>query len=238
MNASASLRTLPRRLQPSGRVLAALAIAALLTACAASTNSAAYGPPPIPEGMGRIYLDAGGINELNFYILDQETDEEVYSDTPRLGAGSPVAFQTGTEQFRLRADLPPGLYTVVVTTDIDDQVEVRDLELAMGEEKYVPIPVGRFMVRVVGDSGPLQVPYVITDYNVSAILGRGMTSPLVNYAIVPAGRPYKVRLENLPTGLDEIRSVQVRYGGSPTQIEIDARTATTQSGDEGTGGNP
>lgn len=210
-----------------------LGLAALLWGCAASTGGGAYAPPPIPEGMGRIYLAAGGINELNFYIVDQETDEEVYSDTPRLGAGSPIAFESGSQQYRLRADLPPGLYTVVVNTDIDDNVEVRDVELTMGEERYVPVPVGRFMVRVIGDTGPMQVPYIITDYNMRVVLGRGMTSPMVNYAIVPAGRVYKIRMENLPAGLDEIRPVEVRYGGSPTQIEIDVRSPASEEAKPG-----
>ena len=43
------------------------------------------------------------------------------------------------------------------------------------------------------------------------MLGRGMTSTEVRYFIVPVGE-YKVRIENSPTGLDEIRPVQVSMG--------------------------
>ena len=231
-----SLRVGQERWPRARYAVALLSLATLLWGCAASTAGAGNAPPPIPEGMGRIYLDAGGINELNFYIADQETDEEVHSDMPRLGAGSPIAFERGGQAYRLRADLAPGLYTVVVNTDIEDNVEVRDVELAMGEEKYIPIPVGRFMVRAIGDTGPLQVPYLITDYNMRAVLGRGMTSPMVNYAIVPAGRVYKIRMENLPSGVDEMRPVEVRYGGSPTQIEIDLRSPASE--EAAPGANP
>ncbi|MFH1566666.1 MAG: hypothetical protein ABIL09_01610 [Gemmatimonadota bacterium] len=220
------MKRLPRLLAAAFLVAAGV----WLGGCASTTGAGgAYGgPPPIPEGMGRIWLEAGGINELNFYITDQETDEEVYSDTPRLGAGSPVAYESGSQVNRLRADLTPGLYTIIVNTDIDDRVEVRDVELGLGEEKYIPVPVGRFTVRVTDNSGPLQVPFLISDYGMRAVLGKGMTSTMVRHFIVPAGRVYKISIENLPAGVHEIRPLEVTYGGSPTQIEIDLRTQTTE----------
>ena len=130
-----------------------LGFSLLATGCATTSGGGSGGPAPIPEGMGRLILDAGGINELNFYVVDQDTDEEVYSDTPRLSASSPAYYEMGAQDFRLMCDIPPGLYTVVVNTDIDDNVELRDVEVRLGEEKYVPVHVGRFSVRFTGGRG-------------------------------------------------------------------------------------
>ena len=127
-----------------------LLVCCLLATGCATTSGGGGGPAPIPEGMGRLILDAGGINELNFYVIDQDTDEEVYSDTPRLSASSPAYYEMGAQEFRLMCDISPGLYTVVVNTDIDDNVEIRDVEIGLGEEKYVRVNVGRFSVRFTG----------------------------------------------------------------------------------------
>ena len=105
----------------------------------------------------------------------------------------------------------------------------------MGEERYATPQVGRFMLRLFTDPGIVQIPtpFLITDYNMRTVLGRGMTSTEVRHFIVPAGRTYKVRMENSPTGRDEILEVEVRFGGI-TQIEIDARTPAVeqQGGDD------
>ena len=61
-----------------------LFLVATLTGCATTSGSGGgYGPPPIAEGKGRLVLEAGGINEVNFYVLDNETGDEVYAETPR-----------------------------------------------------------------------------------------------------------------------------------------------------------
>ena len=199
-----------------------LLVCCLLASGCATTSGGGGGPAPIPEGMGRLILNAGGINELNFYVIDQDTDAEVYSDTPRLSASSPAYYETGVQEFRLTCDIPPGLYTVVVNTDIDDNVEIRDVEVGLGEEKYVPVHVGRFSVRFTGgEELGRQIPFLIMDYNMRTVLGKGMTSSEIRYFIVPAGRSYKVRIENSPSGLDEFRPVEVTYGGI-THITIES----------------
>ena len=206
------------------RMVAFLLVCLLFAFGCATTTGGGGGPAPIPEGMGRLILEAGGINELNFYVIDQDTDEEVYSDTPRLSASSPAYFERGSQEFRLMCDIPPGLYTVVVNTDIDDNVEVRDVQIGLGEDRYIPVRVGRFSVRFSGGENlGRQVPFLIMDYNMRTVLGKGMTSSELRYFVVPAGRSYKVRIENSPTGLDEIRPVEVTFGGI-THITIESGT--------------
>ena len=107
-------------------------------------------------------------------------------------------------------DLDPGKYLVVVNTDIDDSVE-KEVEVLMGQDVYASIPVGRFQVIFSDSQGRSQVPFLIYDYNLRTMLGRGMTSTEVRYFIVPVGE-YKVRIENSPSGMDEIRPVQVGMG--------------------------
>ena len=83
----------------------------LITACASTGGEVGgYGPPPIGEGNGRLFLETAGINNVNFYILDQETGEEVYSESPRVAASSPLGFETGYGSLPQYADLVPGNY--------------------------------------------------------------------------------------------------------------------------------
>ncbi|MBT5055544.1 MAG: hypothetical protein HOM68_03290 [Gemmatimonadetes bacterium] len=213
-------------------IRAGITATCLLMAACATTTGGGHGPAPIPEGMGRLIIEAGGIRKLNYYIVDQDTDEEVFADHPRSAGSSPIGFESGSRATNLVQDMPPGLYTVVVLTDIEDFVRVRDVEVVMGEPRYATPQVGRFMLRVLADnarssSGAVQLPFLITDYNMRTVLGKGMTSTEVRHFIVPAGRTYKVRIENSPTGRDEIREVEVHFGGL-THIEIDGRTPDEQ----------
>ena len=68
----------------NGLLLAAfIAVFAAIGGCATTGGSGGggYGPPPIPEGKGRVMLEAGGINEVNYYVLDEATGEEVHSES-------------------------------------------------------------------------------------------------------------------------------------------------------------
>lgn len=202
-----------------GAGLGLLWLWALGSGCA-TTGGAPALPPPIPEGQGRLILDAGGILELNYYVVDQATEQEVYSQTPRLSARSPSAYETGSGRTNLQVDLPAGLYTVVVTTDIKDEVKIPDVEVKMGEERYVQVPVGRFQLLVQGSSQFVQLPFLILDYSLRTVLGNGMTSTEVRHFITPAGE-YKVRLQNSALGIDEIRPVQVSFGRiTPIMIQL------------------
>ena len=179
--------------------------------CASTGSSAGYGPPPIGEGKGRLMLETGGISEVNFYVIDNETGDEVYSDSPRASASSPIGYESRHGAFPQYVDLPPGSYLVVVNTDVEDSVE-KEVEIYMGQEAYVTIPVARFQLTFFEGSERRQVPFLIYDYNLRTVLGRGMTSTEVRYFIVPIGE-YKVRIENLSSsGSDEIRPVQVNMG--------------------------
>lgn len=182
-----------------------------LGGCATTGSGVAYGPPPIAEGMGRLMLEAGGINEVNFYVIDNETGEEVYAESPRSAASSPIGYESGYGAFPQYVDLPPGSYLVVVNTDVEDSVE-KEVQVNMGQEVYATIPIGRFQLIFFEGSERRQVPFLIYDYNLRTVLGRGMTSTEVRYFIVPTGE-YKVRIENLASsGSDEIRPVQVNMG--------------------------
>ena len=188
-----------------------LMLIAAFNGCASTGSSAGYGPPPIEEGKGRLMLETGGINEVNFYVIDNETGDEVYSDSPRASASSPIGYESSYGAFPQYVDLPPGSYLVVVNTDVEDSVE-KEVEIYMGQEAYVTIPVARFQLIFFEGSERRQVPFLIYDYNLRTVLGRGMTSTEVRYFIVPTGE-YKVRIENLSSsGSDEIRPVQVNMG--------------------------
>lgn len=220
-------------LHRAGLMILALALAAGLTACASTTGgSDAYMPPPIPEGQGRLNLQAAGINQLNFYVVDDATGEEVYEDMPRLSSRSPSAYDSGAEQNRLTVDLPAGTYTVVVNTDIDDDVVIEGVDVLMGQEKYVTVRVGRFQIQIQDETLGPQTPFLIWDWNMSTVLGRGMTSSNIRRFIVPEGR-YKIRIENSASGFDTIKPVEVNFGritqvliGAPATVEPEPEQPT------------
>jgi len=102
--------------------------------------------------------------------------------------------------------------------------------VVMGETRYAMVPVGRFQVMALDNTGTRQqVPFLIYDYSMNSVLGRGMTSTETRYFIVPAGN-YKVRLENAPSGMDEIRPVQVSVGQTQNLTIGGAATQPTQEG--------
>jgi len=214
-------------------VVAATIAAACLAGCAASTSTMG-GMPPIPEGRGRLILDTAGLGEVNFYVLDQATDEEVYSETPRLPGYSPAGYERGGLPRPQMCDLPPGRYTVVVNTDVEEPVQLPDVEVVMGETRYAAVPLGRFQVLALDNTGTRQqYPFLIYDYSMNAVLGRGMTSIETRYFLVPAGN-YKIRLENAPSGMDEIRPVQVSVGqtqnltiGGPAKVPTEEGATDT-----------
>ena len=212
---------------------ALFAVVAAIGGCATTGGSGGggYGPPLIAEGKGRLIIEAGGINEVNYYVLDEETGEEVHAESPRSSASSPIGYESGYRSMPQYVDLDPGKYLVVVNTDIDDSVE-KEIEVLMGQDVYASVPVGRFQVIFSDAQGRSQVPFLIYDYNLRTMLGRGMTSTEVRYFIVPVGE-YKVRIENSPTGLDEIRPVQVNMGQTQN-ILIGPPPSPAQPG-EGTG---
>lgn len=209
-------------------------LVAVVAGCATTGGSGGgYGMPPIAEGKGRLILETGGVNEVNYYVLDEETGEEVHSESPRMAASSPIGYETSYRSLPQFADLDPGSYRVVVNTDIDDSVE-KEVEVLMGQEMYATIPIGRFQIIFSDAQGRSQVPFLIFDYNLRTMLGRGMTSTEVRYFIVPVGE-YKVRIENSPTGVDEIRPVQVSMGQTQNII-IGPPPSPAQPGEGGSEG--
>lgn len=214
---------------------AAVVLGAWLAGCAATTpaagNRGAGGPAGIPEGKGRLILETGGISEVNYYILDQATDKEVYQANPRMGSTSPLGYERGGPDRPPMVDLDPGTYTVVVNTDTKEPVQVADVEVRAGEDRYVQVPVGRFQIMYSNESGRAQVPFLIYDYTLKTVMGKGLTSTEVRYFIAPVG-DYKVRIENSASGVDEIRPVQVTFG-RPQNITIGP--APTQEQPSGSG---
>jgi hypothetical protein len=176
-------------------------------------------------------LETGGINQVNFYVLDDETGEEVYAETPRALARSPIGYETSYGSLPQFVDLPPGKYLVVVNTDIEDSVE-REVEVRMGQETHATIPIGRFQLIFFEGTERRQMPFLIYNYNLRTVLGRGMTSTEVRYFIVPTGE-YKVRIENLTSsGRDEIRPVQVNMGQTQNILIGEPVAPTQQPGDD------
>jgi len=200
-----------------------LTLAGLIMGCAATTE--VQGPPPIPEGKGQLLIEAGGIMELNFSVINQETQEVAYSVSPRPSPLSPSAFQRQLRESQLRAYLDPGVYTLVVNTDLkSDIIEVPDVEIVLGERKWVPVQIGRFMPIVTRENRPEQVRFVVYDYQMRAILGQGMSSTQVRHFVARPGI-YKLRIENLSMGTDVIRDFRVNMGSvSPVRIELSPTT--------------
>lgn len=191
--------------------------ASLLVSCATTSAYDDYGPAPIAAGKGRLVLEAGGIPRLNFYIVDAETEEEVYADSPLHAAFSPSAYQSSHVETNLIVDLDPGVYRVVVNTHIDEDVE-ENVEVRLGQETHTMIRVGRFQMIMIGNLAGTRLPFVIMDYNMSNILGRAMTTPDVRHLIVPEGH-YKIRVENSSSGRDIQRPLEVGFGRiTPIQI--------------------
>ena len=214
----------------SSRCLLAVPLAAcFLLACASTQGGGGteYGPPPIPEGKGRLFLEAGGIQELNFFVEDAETGEIVYEDMPRASAFSPSAFERSWSENRLVVDLDPGTYDLTVNTDISDSIVERGVQIQMGQESHVVVRVGRVQVMVTGGQGFSQVPFLFLDYTMRTVLGRGMTSSELRYFILPEGS-YKIRMENSPSGVDEMRSIEVAFG-RPTPVMIDLGGETPET---------
>jgi len=214
-------------------ILGIAALSALMAGCAATEGGNM--PPPIPEGKGRLILDAGNINELNFFVIDQETEEPVYSFTPRPSPMSPSAYERSVQKFRLFTYLDPGVYTVVVNTDLEqDIIEIPDVEIVLGEEKWVPVQVGRFMLNVTRNGARTQVPFLVLDYQMRTVLGQGMTSTQVRHFIARPGI-YKVRIEMLGSNIDQIRDVEVNMG-RVTPISIELSPSVDESPEEPGGG--
>jgi hypothetical protein len=193
-------------------------------------------PPPIPEGKGHLILEAGGINQLNWFVIDQETEEQVFADTPRPASTSPSAFERSITENRLHTYLDPGIYTIVVNTDLSrDSIEIPDVEVVLGEEKWVPIQVGRFMLNVTRSGIPTQVRFLIFDYQMRSVLGEGMTSTQVRHFIVRPGI-YKVRIAMLSAEIDHIRDVEVSMGRvTPIFIELEPDVGEEEPGDQDLG---
>jgi len=202
----------------------------LLFGCAASTGQ--RGREIIPPGKGHLILETGGIEHLNFAVFDQATGQKV------------------ADIYGWKTYLDPGMYRIVVKTDLHDEVDLDDVNIVEGQETHTMVPIGRFMVTVLGDQGTdrsragrLQIPFAIYDYRMKTVLGRGMTSVQVEQLIAPEG-VYKIRLTPRTGGgegggqerlHDIIRPIQVQFG-RVYPLTIDLRSTAPSTGEEGGGG--
>ena len=194
----------------------------LIAGCATTGGGPGREVPVIPAGKGHLVLEAGGIEELDFSVFNQETGEKV------------------TQLYGLHTYLDPGIYRVEVATDFTYEdlrsVVLDDVEMVVGQEKHVRVPVGRFMINVIQESGQAQqpfgtgkirLPFRVYDFGRrTVLLDRGMTSTQVKYFIAPLGT-YKVELT--PRSFDEsgsriehiIRPIEVRFGRPyPVTIQL------------------
>ena len=188
-----------------------LVLLGLIAGCATTGGGAEREVPVIPAGKGYLVLEAGGIEELDFSVFDQETGKKV------------------TQLYGLHTYLDPGIYRVEVATDFTYEgfksVVLDDVEIVAGQEKHVKVPVGRFMINVIQEreqqpfgSGKIRLPFRVYDFGRrTVLLDRGMTSTQAKYFIAPLGT-YKVELT--PRSFDEtgsridhiIRPIEVRFG--------------------------
>ena len=192
--------------------------------CAASTGQ--RGREIIPPGKGHLILEAGGIENLKFRVFDQATDQKV------------ADIYSGWKAY-----LDPGTYRIVVETDLDDEIELEDIEIVEGQETHPTVPVGRFMVIVLADqeggtgSRKVRYPFVVYDYEMKTVLGKGMTSLQVEQLVAPEG-VYKIRLtprtsvEGQESIHDVIKNIQVQFA-RVYPLTIDLTTSST--GQEGGG---
>jgi hypothetical protein len=229
-------------------VIMLCSVSGLITGCAGSsaTRGGEEQPPPIPVGKGQIILDAGGISLLNYRIVDQVTGKEVIVEQGRgRRAMSTRAVERGTEASNLQQFIQPGTYRILVGTDLerDEEIEIDDVQVNLGETKYVPVPVGQFNLIVTSPTddptspgGQLQFPFKIWDYNKRTLLGRGMTSTQVKYFVAREGL-YKVSIEPNPgSNVGElIQEVRVQAGRVfPVRIELPSSGTTGAPGGTGT----
>lgn len=205
---------------------AMVAAAAVVSGCAGTAATT----PTIPEGKGHLVLDAGGIAEVNFYVLDEATDERVFTFSPRASAASPSAYERGNQPFGLQTYLDPGTYTVVVTTDFGEAIERSGVEVRLGEVTPVLFLLGRFMLNVSVNDERVQAPFLLWDYQMRNVIGRGMTSTQLRHFITRPGL-YKVRFELLGSEVSYIRDLEVDMGRvTPVNIDIDTGTSSGQEG--------
>ncbi len=220
----------------------------LLLGCASTGKSSKESRwETIPEGKGHLILEAGGIPELDFRIVDQATDDVVVKHVGR-GSGwarSPRTYEKSFQESGLQEFVDPGVYKVVVDTDLDrdDPIVIEDVVITAGQRKYIRIPVGRFSVIVTQISGSgdtqtsrkVQMPFTVLDYGLDTVLmTRGMTSTQVKYFVVPVGA-YRVKLERRgPRGTDSqqhIKDLAIKFGQVwPVQIELGETTAQPEEG--------
>ena len=78
--------------------------------------------------------------------------------------------------------------------------------------------------------------FLLWDYSFRHVIGEGMTSTQVRHYITRPGR-YKVRIEQLGSGIDEQHNVDVTQGRvTPLNIDIDTGAGSPEG--EGGGGDP
>ena len=195
-----------------------LLLLGLIVGCATTGGGPGREVPAIPAGKGHLVLEAGGIEELDFSVFDQETGEKV------------------TQLYGLHTYLDPGIYRVEVETDFTyadfRNVVLDDVEIVVGQEKHVQVPVGRFMINVIQESdqtqqlfssGRIRLPFRVYDFGRrTVLLDRGLTSTQVKYFIAPIG-DYKVELTpRSGSSIDHIiRPIEVRFGRPyPVTIQL------------------
>ena len=180
-------------------IILVLITAAWMMGCASSGKySKKDEPVTIPEGKGHLILYSGGIPELDFRVVDQATDEVVVKGK-------------GLQEF-----LDPGVYKVVVDTDLDvvHPVAIERVTITAGQLTHVEIPIGRFRVTVhhkglIDDDGvshcsPVRMRFMLWDYELNKILLTGRSSlygydsqladsDLTEHYAVPEG-DYKIQI--------------------------------------------
>ncbi|MDP6019591.1 MAG: hypothetical protein QGI32_26180, partial [Candidatus Latescibacteria bacterium] len=78
-------------------------------------------------------------------------------------------------------------------------------------------------MNVTRDSVPVQVRFLLYDYNMRSVVGEGLSSTQLRHFITRTG-VYKLRIEMLAAGIDVHRIVEVNMGRvTPINVELEPK---------------
>ena len=151
---------------------------------------------------GKLVLDAGGIPSLTFVVLDQASDEKVL------------------DGYGLEVYVRPGLYQVIVHTDLNDSIVISGVKVRAGQETHIRVPVGRFGILVFQGEERVSTRFTVFDYGFDRMLKSDLSSTRVEHYVARVGK-YKVRAELRSAPEDgsangefsyQIKEMEVKFG--------------------------
>ena len=174
----------------------------LMVGCARSYRGRWEDLPTTVPSEGKLVLDAGGVPRLVFVVLDQVTDEKIL------------------DGYGLEVYLRPGLYQVIVQTDLNDSIVISGVKVRAGQETHIQVPVGRFSILVFQDGKRVSTRFTVFDYGFDRVLKNDVSSTRVEHYVGRVGK-YKVRVELRSASEDgsanmgfsyQVKEMEVKFG--------------------------